>query len=86
MNNDEKELEILYYYVGGKTYNPIHNKEIIRQLMAVDYLRHGITHEFKDYYRTTDYGLIYLDLFGYDVKTPVIKDGRIIKSAEGEAV
>lgn len=77
MNVDAQRLDILQYYINGKVYNPIHNKTIIGELQNLDYLRCGITSNLEETIMTTDYGLIYLDISGIIVDTPIIVGGRL---------
>lgn len=50
--------------------------------MNQGYLRCGITSDIKETVKTTDNGLLYLDLAGIDVGAPPVIGGRICKSEE----
>ena len=80
MDKEQQRLSILEYYVGGKLYNPEHSKAIIKQLKNQGYLRCGITSDIKETIKTTDNGLLYLDLAGIDVGAPTVVGGRICKT------
>ncbi len=80
MDKEQLRLSILEYYVGGKLYNPDHSKAVIKQLKNQGYLRCGITSDIKETIKTTDNGLLYLDLAGIEVEAPVVVGGRICKS------
>ena len=82
MNAEAQRLDILQYYIDGKVYNPAHNKTIIRELKNLDYLRCGITSNLEETIMTTDYGLLYLDISGIVVDTPIIEGGRIKTTRE----
>ena len=82
MDKEQQRLPILEYYVGGKVCNPDHSKAVIKQLMNQGYLRCGITSDIKETVKTTDNGLLYLDLAGIDVGAPTVIGGRICKSEE----
>lgn len=82
MDVEAQRLDILQYYIGGKVYNPVHNKTIIRELKNLDYLRCGITSDLEETIMTTDYGLLYLDISGIVVDTPIIEGGRIKTTRE----
>ena len=82
MDKEQQRLSILEYYVGGKVCNPDHSKAIIEQLKNQGYLRCGITSDIKETVKTTDNGLLYLDLAGIDVGAPTVIGGRICKSEE----
>jgi len=80
MDKEQQRLSILRYYVDGKLYNPEHSKATIKQLKNQGYLRCGINSDLKETIKTTDNGLLYLDLAGYDVGAPAVVGGRIQKS------
>ena len=82
MDKEQQRLSILEYYVGWKLCNPDHSKAVIKQLMNQGYLRCGITSDIKETVKTTDNGLLYLDLAGIDVGAPPVIGGRICKSEE----
>ena len=80
VDKEQQRLSILEYYVGGKLYNPEHSKATIKQLKNQGYLRCGINSDIKETIKTTDNGLLYLDLAGYKVDAPAVIGGRISKS------
>lgn len=82
MDKERQRLSILGYYVGGKLCDPEHSKAIIKQLRNQGYLRCGITSDIEETVKTTDNGLLYLDLAGIDVGAPTVIGGRICKSEE----
>lgn len=77
MSTESRELEILQYYARGAICNQMHDKVIIEVLINLGYLRRSINSNLEETMRTTDYGLLYLDLFGVPVDAPAIEGGRI---------
>lgn len=63
MSDEETRKEILLYYRDGRRYNDLHDKEVIRELKDLGYLRCGITPDITETLKTTDNGLIYLGTF-----------------------
>lgn len=61
---EEQRLAILEYYVGGRVYNPQHDRPIIDQLRNQGYLKCGVTPDIKETFKTTRYGTWYLDILG----------------------
>lgn len=82
MSVEAQELEILRYYARGAIYNQIHDGATIEEMVNLGYLRRGINSDLEETMRTTDYGLLYLDLFGVAVDVPVIEGGRIKTTRE----
>ncbi len=77
MSTESRELEILHYYARGAICNQMHDKVIIEVLINLGYLRRSINSDLEETMRITDYGLLYLDLFGVPVDAPAIEGGRI---------
>lgn len=73
-------IDILKYYVKGRTYNPSHDKRVIRQLKDLGYLRCGITPEIHETLKTTDDGLVYLRSYGVHVRgAPRVVNGTMLR-------
>ena len=78
MDRETERLKTLIYYVNGRIRGSNHSISVLTELMNLGYLSCGITSDLEETYRTTDHGLIYLDLFGIPVPLPTVEGGRIV--------
>ena len=81
-NKEKNRQEALLYYIGGKVYNPKHDRREVESLNNLGYLSWHLTDGAEEYYETTAAGLIRLRSCGYDVPAPevcgcmIVDDGR----------
>ena len=75
---ERKSQEILLHYIDGKVLDPEHDTDDVEELYLAGYLSWKMTDDYRNYYKTTDTGLIYLRSRGYDVSAPDVRNNRIV--------
>ena len=74
--------EMLLYYIDGKVYNREHDRQFLESLARMGYLEWSYTDRYECYFKTTVNGLLCLNVFGYDVPAPEVRDGCIVGKDE----